>query len=628
MRKRWITSLALSLGLLATGVRGGEDGWRVAPRAGTSSSSWETGKASPTSSTPPIRLDRSAAAGKSSSKGWDTPVTPAGITPAVQLGRPVAALGRPVPLTIHRLASGLKPVSFIGEDPDGGVAGRGLGSDRAIPRQMPVGPPPAGSPNQKFVGTSAQPNLGPAPIEPEPLPAPRQTMPEPGGPIPLAPGPITPTPMPAEILMPGQAPLSSGPVFPDGQLHPEFSTCEHCGDHLGGVCSDCDGGCCSGECCDCCCPSGHRFYVSAEYLLWWTKGSHLPPLLTTATAQEPADAAQGLPGRTGALGLPNTRLLLGNQDALTGPRSGGRLMAGFWLDEERLLGLEAGGFFLQTLTNTYSFSSDGSLPLYRPFLGADSGREGVQIVATNFPGQPPLTAGTFTAKITGIFWGAEANVRSCLLFGPDYFVDGLVGFRTLALNEDLSMQETPNLPLGGTFRGINFPMGTAFVVNDYFRTRNQFYGAQIGTVAEYRYGPWMVNVTGKIGVGATQQSVIINGSTLSSIPGMGSTSSPNGFLAGPFNSGHFARSVFSYVPEFGVNLGYKVTEHIRLFAGYNIIYWSNVVQPGNQINRTVNPNFLPGAPANPTPGAPQPTFVFNSSSYWAQGLTVGVEFRY
>ena len=30
-----------------------------------------------------------------------------------------------------------------------------------------------------------------------------------------------------------------------------------------------------------CCPAG-RFWVQADYLSWWTKGTHLPPLVTTS----------------------------------------------------------------------------------------------------------------------------------------------------------------------------------------------------------------------------------------------------------------------------------------------------------------------------------------------------------
>ena len=52
-----------------------------------------------------------------------------------------------------------------------------------------------------------------------------------------------------------------------------------------------------------------------------------------------------------------------------------------------------------------------------------------------------------------------------------------------------------------------------------------------------------------------------------------------GFLAGPINIGHHTRNVFSVVPEIGFNVGYQVTEHVRLFAGCNFLYWTQRRSP-------------------------------------------------
>src|SRR5207253_2607656 len=61
-------------------------------------------------------------------------------------------------------------------------------------------------------------------------------------------------------------------------------------------------------------------WFSGEYLLWWTKGSNLPPLVTTGS---PAAA------RPGALGQPGTSVLFGG-DVDSGPRSGARFAGGLW----------------------------------------------------------------------------------------------------------------------------------------------------------------------------------------------------------------------------------------------------------------------------------------------------------
>ncbi len=305
-------------------------------------------------------------------------------------------------------------------------------------------------------------------------------------------------------------------------------------------------------------------------------------------------------------------------------------MAGVWLDEDRCLGFEVGGFILQPLTDRFTFNSNGSVPLYRPIFGTDTQREGIQVVATPFAAQGGPIAGNFQASLSSSFWGAEANVRSCLLCNCNFFLDGLVGFRTLGLNETLDILETPTLTGTGAFRGVMLPTGTGFVVDDNFKTRNQFYGGQIGLISEVRNGPWSLNLSGKLAAGSTEQTAIITGSTQINTPGMAPQFFNSGILANSgTNGGTHSRSVFSIVPEVGVNLGYQMTQHIRLFVGYNLIYWTNVLRPGSQIDRVINPNLLPGAPAAVAGVGPaRPTFVYNSSDFWAQGLTVGVVFRY
>lgn len=589
MRKRWITSLALSLGLLATGVRAGEDDARVPPRASTASSSRVVWRGS-LSSAPAAPLDTQ-----------DKPVTgstSAPSSPAVQLGRPVATLSRPIPVGIEITDLGLQPVSFKAAETNSVSEVRGQSSDRLIPRAMPPGPANPDSPVRSFVW--------------EPVPTP----------LPVAPG-TTPEAMPAPgpsipgILTPGQAGSPQGVVVTDPLLlTPTIPSVESPGG-LEGTCCGADSCCCDGgcdACCGCGCYPGHRFYVSGEYLLWWTKGSPLPPLLTTSSGPPPSPAFP-----SGALGLPGTQVLLGNQDVANTARSGARVMAGFWLDDERLLGFELGGFFLQPLRNRFFYSSDGSVQLTRPDFNLQTGQPGVELVggtAVDLFGITHVLTGTFTAVHKSFVWGAEANARSCLLCNSDFFLDGLVGVRTLGLYESLDMVETPTEISPGSISNT---------IQDNFKTRNQFYGGQIGTIFEIRRGPWSVNATTKLGLGITQQRVTISGSQLIMVPGMPSQTVPFGFLANQGIVGVHSRNVFSVVPEVGVNLGYQLTQRLRLFVGYNVLYWTKVVRPGQQINLAVNPTLFQGLPLV---GAVPPAFVFHDSNFWAQGVTVGLEYRF
>jgi hypothetical protein len=77
------------------------------------------------------------------------------------------------------------------------------------------------------------------------------------------------------------------------------------------------------------------------------------------------------------------------------------------------------------------------------------------------------------------------------------------------------------------------------------------------------------------------------------------------------------------VPEVGLTVGYQCTDHWRVFGGYNFLYWSSVARAGEQIDPRVNAfsTLIPGSPR-------VPAFPFHSEDFWAQGLTLGVEYRY
>ena len=104
---------------------------------------------------------------------------------------------------------------------------------------------------------------------------------------------------------------------------------------------------------------------------------------------------------------------------------------------------------------------------------------------------------------------------------------------------------------------------------------------------------------------------------------------PVGFLASGSNSGDYTRNVFAVVPEVGVNVGYQVTDHLRAFAGYTFLYWSSVVRPGDQIDLGLSGTQIPtDSRYNPTAGPARPAVLLRDTSFWAQGINVGIEFRY
>src|SRR6516164_1727327 len=68
-----------------------------------------------------------------------------------------------------------------------------------------------------------------------------------------------------------------------------------------------------------------RWWVGAEYLLWWFKNSPVPVALATTTSRPDLSP-------TAALFQEGTSVLLGNQDLDTGARHGVRFTGGVWVD--------------------------------------------------------------------------------------------------------------------------------------------------------------------------------------------------------------------------------------------------------------------------------------------------------
>jgi hypothetical protein len=97
------------------------------------------------------------------------------------------------------------------------------------------------------------------------------------------------------------------------------------------------------------------------------------------------------------------------------------------------------------------------------------------------------------------------------------------------------------------------------------------------------------------------------------------------------NAGRYSDSVFSVVPEVGLNLGYQLTSRLKVFVGYNFLYWGNVLRPGNAIDPNIDaariPNFLPPG-ATPIAGVPRPAPQFHSSGFAVQGISFGLQFNW
>lgn len=352
-------------------------------------------------------------------------------------------------------------------------------------------------------------------------------------------------------------------------------------------------------------------WFRGETLIWAIKHSDVPPLVTRGS---PADVVPG------ALGQPGTQVLFGGQIE-NEERYGGRFTVGWWLSKEEIIGLEGSFLFLGPRSITFNDASAGLPILARPFQ-TDTGLENALFISN-----PLIQAGSIHVALSSKLYGVEANGRLEMwrhfCCHDSYRIDILAGFRYLELDEGLGItQQTTFLPTSGF-------AGTAVTTADQFDGRNFFYGGQVGIDAEFIREKWFLRLLGKVALGATTEVVGIQGNTQTTSPTGTVTTAPGGFLALPSNIGRNSRSEFAVLPELGVTVGYNVTRRVRLSVGYTALYLSNVVRPGDQVDRVINTSQFPALSGTATPSGPaRPAFTFHDTDFWAQGVNLGLEFRY
>jgi hypothetical protein len=355
-------------------------------------------------------------------------------------------------------------------------------------------------------------------------------------------------------------------------------------------------------------------WAETEYLLWWMRGAALPPLITTSPAGTPAAEA-------GVLGAPGTVTLFGGSRVNDEARSGGRFTLGAWLNDCQTVGVEGDFFMVSSRGTGFAASSPGSPILARPFFDASTGRPNAELIA--FPG---LLAGSVFANAgsTGLL-GADALLRVNLCRGCNYQLDVLGGYRYLRLSDHLGIGEDL---VSTNASNPNFvPQGTTIVVVDQFDTRNEFHGFDLGLKGELRRGPWVLQGRAQMAVGDNREVVNIAGATTVTVPGVPPpVTHVGGLLALPSNIGHFSKDEVEVIPEFGARLGYQVTSNLQAFVGYTFLYWGDVVRAGNEVDPVVNPALLSGTAATGGPRRPMP--LLSGSSFWAQGVDLGLEFRF
>jgi hypothetical protein len=354
---------------------------------------------------------------------------------------------------------------------------------------------------------------------------------------------------------------------------------------------------------------GPRCWFGGEYLLWWCKDAPLGvPLATVAT---PGVATGGKV--LGAIGTPGTVILSPDHLDL-GTFSGFRVTGGCWLDDDATMGVEVNGFWLPHQSASFGVASPpGGTTVFVPFLNAAH----VPPVESALPfGAIGATSGSIDVRDRLELWGAEANLLLGLANEEDFTLAALAGFRYLDLRETLDID----------LLGV----GTGFTTfsNDHFRCRNSFYGGNLGLRGETCMNGFFVNVTAECALGDVTETVTATGfATLTTAAG--SVTVPGGFFVQNSNAGVFRINRFAVVPEVRTQVGYNVSDNLRVYVGYDFLYLSDCLRPGDQIDHAINftQQAAPiGGGHLVGPAAPLP--LLSHSDFWAQGVNFGVTLRF
>jgi hypothetical protein len=314
-------------------------------------------------------------------------------------------------------------------------------------------------------------------------------------------------------------------------------------------------------------------------------------------------------------------VLFGGGNLNDGYRNGFQVRGGFWLNECGTCGLEGGVLFLGSVAQRTTIGDTPGAVIGRPFIDATTNLPDEQLVSV-----PGLLSGRVTIDaVSSDFWGADAALRKLICCGGACGhggrLDAVVGYRFLYYGDSVRVSEDLS-PLVAPF-----PPGTRIGVSDAFTAENQFHGALVALAGEYRCNAWSIQGRGGVSFGGTSRRATVSGTTSVQVPPAPAVVAPGGLLALSSNSGTFTGSDFVFVPEASVRIGYQVTEHVRVYAGYTFLYWPAVYRAADQIDPVVNPGLLP-PPLAPLTGPVRPLFPDRQSSLWVQTVSLGLELRY
>lgn len=353
-------------------------------------------------------------------------------------------------------------------------------------------------------------------------------------------------------------------------------------------------------------PATSRFWGGAEYLLWGTEGMYVPALVTTS----PIGTASS---QAGVLDGSSTTLLKGESHFNDDVRSGARFELGYWLDSEQLDAIAATYFFIGQGSSGYHIDPAQNGIIARPFYNVQDEQGDARLVA-----YPNLVTGTVDISAEMNFHAASVEYRRRAVTSGRYKIDWLFGYQFAQLDESVTIRDS-TLSLSG------ITQGTAINLYDEFDSENAFHGALFGIAAHEQLSErWTGDVYAKGAIGGVASRTNISGETVTTLNNV-TTTNAGGLLTQSTNLGTHRDGYVSSAWELGLKARRKLTTSTSLTIGYTWFLLSHVERAGEQIDLAVNVSQIP---PGSLVGMARPEFPGEKSSFWAQGLSVGLESRF
>jgi hypothetical protein len=333
----------------------------------------------------------------------------------------------------------------------------------------------------------------------------------------------------------------------------------------------------------------------AEYLAWWTKSPNSPALVTTNTGAVPTYNDAGV--------LPGATILYSGENGDPGAHSGARFDMGYWFTPCRWIGGEVIYTFLGDTASTFTANGAQYPVLAMPYYNVAPNGTGEYRYVLAYPA---VQDGDVTIRNTQQLCFVEALSRWSLIQQCGRNLDFVFGYRYGRFAENLNITSNTTYP-------------AAVQRTDLFEATNEFQGFEMGFISTTRYCRWSLDVLMKLALGNTRSRVDVSGDTTGQPAGAG------GLFALSTNSGVVERRDFSTIPELGLTLGYDLNCRLKMTVGYTFLYWSSVMRPADQIDRNINTLRIP--PGRNT-GVPQPESKSVMTDFWAQGINIGLDYRY